>query len=139
MNFASAWVLDTNVLVSGLLSPKGPPGRLIDALLARRLQLAFDDRILQEYKEVLARPKFPFKACDVAAFWQVLPFQCHLVAMPVEGLQANDLDDTKFLEVAAASESKILVTGNLRHYPKESAGDVRIMTPTDAWAYIVKL
>ena len=113
MNFASAWVLDTNVLVSGLLSPKGPPGRLIDAVLARRLQLAFDDRILQEYKEVLARPKFPFKACDVAAFWHVLPFQCHLVAMPVEGLQANDRDDTKFLEVAAASESKILVTGNL--------------------------
>jgi predicted nucleic acid-binding protein len=59
--------------------------------------------------------------------------------MPVEGLQANDLDDTKFLEVAAASESKILVTGNLRHYAKESAGDVCIMTPTDAWAYIVKL
>ena len=32
---APVWVLDTNVLVSGLLSPFGPPGRLVDALLAK--------------------------------------------------------------------------------------------------------
>jgi len=133
MKSTSLWVLDTNVLVSGLISAKGPPGRLIDAVLARRLQIAFDDRILQEYKSVLGRPKFQFKPADVTAFWEILPFQCHLVAMPVEGLQASDPDDTKFLEVANATESKILVTGNARHYPEKSRGDVVILTPGEAF------
>jgi putative PIN family toxin of toxin-antitoxin system len=133
MKSTSLWVLDTNVLVSGLISAKGPPGRLIDAFLARRLQIAFDDRILQEYKAVLARPKFQFKPADVTAFWEILPFQCHLVAMPVECLQASDPDDTKFLEVATATESKTLVTGNKRYYPEKSRGDVVILTPAEAF------
>ena len=117
---ASDWVLDTNVLVSGMLSPNGPPGRLVDAILSRRLKIAFDDRILQEYREVLARPMFHFKPSDVAVFWEILPFQRHLVAMPVEGLRASDAVDTKFLEVAFATDSKILVSGNERHFPVES-------------------
>ena len=133
MKSTSPWVLDTNVLVSGLISAKGPQGRLIDAVLARRLQIAFDDRILQEYKDVLARPKFQFKPADVTALWEILPFQCHLVAMPVDGLQASDPGDTKFLEVAAATESKILVTGNARHYPQKSRGDIVILTPAEAF------
>jgi putative PIN family toxin of toxin-antitoxin system len=133
MKSTSLWVLDTNVLVSGLISAKGPLGRLIDAVLARRLQIAFDDRILEEYKAVLARPKFQFKPVDVTAFWEILPFQCHLVAMPVECLQASDPDDTKFLEVANATESKILVTGNARHYPEKSRGDIFILTPAEAF------
>ena len=133
MKSTSPWVLDTNVLVSGLISAKGPPGRLIDAVLARRLQIAFDDRILQEYKDVLARPKFQFKPADVTALWEILPFQCHLVAMPVAGLEASDPGDTKFLEVAAATESKILVTGNARHYPQKSRGDIVILTPAEAF------
>lgn len=133
MKSTSLWVLDTNVLVSGLISAKGPPGRLIDAVLARRLQIAFDDRILQEYKAVLVRPKFQFKPADVTAFWEILPFQCHLVAMPVEDLQAGDPDDTKFLEVATATELKTLVTGNTRHYPEKSRGDVVILTPAEAF------
>ena len=54
---APVWVFDTNVLVSGLLSPAAPPGRLLDVLLARRLRLAVDDRVELEYREVLARPR----------------------------------------------------------------------------------
>jgi len=53
--------------------------------------------------------------------------------MPVEGLQASDPDDTKFLEVATAIESKTLVTGNTRQYPERSRGDVVILTPAEAF------
>jgi len=130
---ASDWVLDTNVLVSGLLSPNGPPGRLLDAILSRRLKIAFDDRILQEYREVLARPVFHFKPADVAAFWEILPYQQHLVAMPVAGLQASDAEDTKFLEVAFTTDSKILVSGNERHFPAETCGGVRVISPREAF------
>lgn len=51
-------VVDTNVMVSALLSPYGPAARVLDALLAGRLVLVFDDRILCEYEEVLGRRRF---------------------------------------------------------------------------------
>ena len=50
-------MLDTNVLISGLLNPNGAPGRIIDLILGARLTLLFDDRILGEYEDVLARPQ----------------------------------------------------------------------------------
>ena len=45
-------VLDTNVLVSGLLNPYGPPGRIVQLAAAGELQLCLDARILAEYREV---------------------------------------------------------------------------------------
>ena len=127
-------VLDTNVVISGLLSPHGPPGRLVDALLARRLVIAYDDRILHEYREVLARAKFRFDTERVNTFLRIMAFQIPLSAFPVKGLRSSDSDDTIFLEVAAASEGKTLVTGNMKHYPPASRGTVRVLTPAEAWA-----
>ena len=75
MSDAPVWVLDTNVLVSGLLSPFGPPGRLVDALLARHLRIASDDRIEAEYREVLARPKLGIPAVRRTAVQAVSSFK----------------------------------------------------------------
>jgi len=129
-----AWVLDTNVVVSGILSPHGPPGRLVDALLARRLGVVVDDRILHEYREVLARAKFRFDAERVNSFLRIMAFQVSASAFPVRGLKSSDPDDTMFLEVAAASEGKTLMTGNLKHFPPAGRGTVRVLTPAEAWA-----
>ena len=51
-------VLDTNVLVSGFMSPGNPPGRIIDFLRAGDITLAIDDRIFSEYAAVLGREYF---------------------------------------------------------------------------------
>jgi len=50
-------VLDTNDLVSGLLNPNGSPGRIVDLVIGGFVQVLYDDRILREYLEVLARPE----------------------------------------------------------------------------------
>ena len=50
-------VLDTNVLVSGLHNPHGAPGRILDLILGARIPVLYDDRILAEYRDVLARPR----------------------------------------------------------------------------------
>lgn len=132
------WVLDTNIVISGLLSPHGPPGRLIDALLARKLVIAYDDRILHEYREVLARAKFPFDAERVNAFLRIMAFQIPVSAFPVKGLKASDPNDTMFLEVAAASKGKILVTGNTKHFAPAGRGAVRVLAPAEAWTELTQ-
>jgi len=58
-------VLDTNVLVAGLLSPSGPPAWIVEAVLAGELDLALDAAIRQEYEDVLRRPEFRFRPSSV--------------------------------------------------------------------------
>ncbi|MBM3277488.1 MAG: PIN domain-containing protein [Candidatus Handelsmanbacteria bacterium] len=43
-------VLDTNVLVSGLLSPYGPPVELVRLVAMGVLQVCYEARILAEYR-----------------------------------------------------------------------------------------
>lgn len=55
-------VLDTKVLVSGLLSSQGAPAAVLRSLLAGDAAVCFDERILSEYRGVLARDKFGLDA-----------------------------------------------------------------------------
>ena len=50
-------VLDTNVLVAGLLSPFGSCGDIVRMVSSGNLTLCIDARVLSEYHEVLERPK----------------------------------------------------------------------------------
>jgi putative PIN family toxin of toxin-antitoxin system len=108
---APVWVLDSNVLVSGLLSPSGPPGRLVDVLLSRQLGFALDDRIEIEYREVLARPRLGIERGRREAFFAILQFQEHVTALPWRHRPPADPDDTVFLEVALETKARTLVTG----------------------------
>jgi predicted nucleic acid-binding protein len=63
-----------------------------------------------------------------------LPMGIITPTSPATLLKASDPNDTVFLEVAAASGGKTLVTGNTRHYPPASRGSVRVLTPAEAWA-----
>lgn len=131
------WVLDTNVLVSGLLSPLAPPGRLVDALLDRRLSLALDDRIEIEYREVLARPKLGIHAIRREAFLAVLQFQLHVAARPWPFAMPPDLDDVVSLEVARETSERVLVTGNGRHFPPGCRGPVNVLSPRTALEQLI--
>ena len=64
-------VLDTNVLVSGLLSHAGPPGKLIDAIETGLLVPVFSEPILFEYLEVLLRPKFRFETDSITVLMEL--------------------------------------------------------------------
>jgi putative PIN family toxin of toxin-antitoxin system len=136
---APIWVLDTNVLVSGLLSPSAPPGRLVDALLGRRLRLACDDRIEIEYREVLARPRLGMQSIRQEAFLAILQFQVHVTARPWPHRKPPDQDDVAFLEVAHETSERTVVTGNLRHFPHACRGPVVVLSPRAAFERFVGL
>ncbi len=125
-------VMDTNVLVSGMINPHGPPGRLVDLLRSGALRLAVDDRILAEYVDVLHRQRLSryFVSSDIAQIVDYL--RCGsmhvLVRQHVKGLP--DQSDAPFLEVAMAAKVP-LVTGNIRHYPDEWRQECVILAPAD--------
>jgi putative PIN family toxin of toxin-antitoxin system len=127
-----SWVFDTNVIVAAHLSPFGPPGRLLAEIYGRRLRMSYDDRMAAEYRQVLSRQKFALPAESVQSFLRVLADQDPVSAMPWK-VKLPDADDLMFLEVAAATEAKTLVSGNLRHFPQASRRDVRVLTPAEAW------
>ncbi len=53
-------VVDTNVLVSGLLKPQGPPGRVVALWKQGRFTPILRPELVREYRLVLLRPKFCF-------------------------------------------------------------------------------
>ena len=59
-------VLDTNVLISGLINIEGIPAQIVNLLINGRIILLYDSRIMKEYEEVLGRKKFGFKKSVVA-------------------------------------------------------------------------
>ena len=124
-------VLDTNVLVSALLSPNGAPAAVLQLILAGRVVLCFDARILSEYREVLRRPKFDFDPQLVDELLEFLESEGELVASIPLQLSLPDPDDAMFLEVAAAGEADHVVTGNLKHLPVRGCGGVSVVSPRD--------
>jgi uncharacterized protein len=125
-------VIDTNVIVSGVLNPHGSPGRILNALLSGTITVLYDDRILSEYREVLLRPVFGFQRSDVDVLLDFIETDgIHTHAKPLT-LVLPDPDDLLFLEVATSGGADALITGNIRHFkPRRGQHDVLVMTPAD--------
>lgn len=109
-------VIDTNILISALLSPSGAPAKVFNHVLNGNVIICFDSMIIAEYEEVMARPKFKF---DTKAVEQILEFILNtgisIVPKPLS-IEFIDEDDKVFYEVAVSVKGH-LVTGNIKHYP----------------------
>jgi predicted nucleic acid-binding protein len=133
----NSWVFNTNVIVAAHLSPFGVPARLLSEVYARRLRMAYDFRILAEYQEVLGRKKFDPPPQAIKGFLQIVEDQERIAPLPLKTILPNP-DDLMFLEVAAATSHRVLVTGNIKHYPQKSRGSVLVLTPAEALSLHLK-
>ena len=124
-------VLDTNVLVSGLLNSKGNPAAILTLALTGAVQVCHNKRILAEYAEVLARPRFKFDPIRVREV---------LIKLEVDGLSfvpsntilnLPDPDDEPFLDVALIASADYLVTGNMADYPPDKCHGLRVRSPAE--------
>lgn len=107
-------MIDTNVVVSGLLVPHGPSARVLDAVLDGRVRLVYDARILAEYRDVLHRPRLRLAPGKIQAFLAGLQSQTMITPRAIS-TSAPDADDVVFVEAALATTDKTVVTGNLAH------------------------
>ncbi len=124
-------VLDTNVLVAGLLSPFGTCGEIVRMVSSGELTLSFDARILSEYSEVLLRPKFRLKEDKVAALLDQIQHRGQTVAPSPLLHSLPDPDDAPFLEAAIAGKAVCVVTGNQVHFPSDFCQGVKVLSPAE--------
>jgi uncharacterized protein len=125
-------VLDTNVLVSGFVNANGNPAQIVSLVLSGAVTICYDDAIMAEYADVLARPRFKFDPGHVA---NILA-QFRIDGIPIDAssitnLNLPDPDDEPFLGVSRASSSDFLVTGNLAHFPEDKRHGVAVLAPAD--------
>jgi uncharacterized protein len=112
-------VLDTNILVSSLLA-SGPPAVIVDLVADGNIIPFYSNPILQEYLEVLSRKKFGFNSAQVTRLINDIV----RIGFAVEGKHINknkkvNEDDCMFYDAAVEAKA-YLVTGNIKHFPKES-------------------
>ncbi|MEW6110194.1 MAG: putative toxin-antitoxin system toxin component, PIN family [Nitrospirota bacterium] len=121
-------VVDTNILISALITPFGNAARILNMILGGEIHLLYDDRILSEYRDVLLRPKFSFEEKDVDALLTLIEAEgLKVISTPVDYPYA-DKDDIPFIEVAVAGNAEALITGNKRHFKGKS---LNIMNPDE--------
>ena len=131
-------VIDTNVLVAGLLSPFEACGKIVRMVSASELTLSFDARILSEYNQVLRRQRFGFEEEKVAAFLDYIVYRGRAVASSLLSRSLPDPDDEPFLEVALASQAAYLVTGNQKHFPAERCQGAKVISPNEFLIFLKK-
>lgn len=128
-------VLDTNVLVSGLLKVRSDAGVIVRMIAAGSLIVIYDFRILAEYQDVLGRPKFGFGQTDVEALLTQIKAEGILVNAKPLSTPLPDRDDEPFLEAALAAEGAVLVTGNKRHFPLSPVCSLSVFSPGEFISY----
>lgn len=123
-------VIDTNVLISGMLNPSGPPGRIVDLLRSGTLRVVVDDRILSEYTDVLRRRYFLryFRESEREDVIEYLSRNSHYTLSRIVAHDIPDQGDVPFLEIAL-SEGVPLITGNLKHYPAHARMGCNVLSP----------
>lgn len=122
-------VLDTNVLVSAAIHLDGPPGLLVQAILRQELACFTCPGVVEEYWDILTRPKFARLGFPPPWFEPLLEEARHLGAdPPVWPLEGPDPDDLVFLALAHHTGA-VLVTGNLADYPEAILQGAPVMSP----------
>jgi putative PIN family toxin of toxin-antitoxin system len=110
-------VLDTNIVVSALLNPRGLESLVLELILTGQLGLCLSGAIVAEYRDVLSRAKLRLDAVGVKRLLRQSE-DLAIIVLPSQVLGISpDESDNRFLECAEAAQADYLVTGNKRHFP----------------------
>ena len=131
-------VIDTNVLVSALLSSKDDSAtvQVLGKVLNGEIVPVYSNVITKEYREVLARKKFGFSGGMINYLLSAIEKYGILVDPSASGIVLPDMKDVPFYEVVLEKrkDGAYLVTGNIKHFPKEPF----IVTPRELLEIINK-
>lgn len=124
-------ILDTNVLLSGLLSSHGPSAKLLDAWERKLFTLVACDELLDELRDVAGRPFFKTRLRPSAAELLIAglrDFSFFCEELP-SGPIAPDPKDSYLLALAEASQAEFLVTGDKKLQSLKNYKSLQIVSP----------
>ncbi len=113
-------VIDTNVIVSSMLSGTSIPGIIVSRALNGPIVPLLNDEILNEYKDVLLRNKFDLDEEAVIDLIEELKKRAIYLDRTETTEAFNDPDDIVFYEIvmtAHKDSEAYLITGNKKHFP----------------------
>ncbi len=129
-------VVDTNVIVSALISSRGNEALVLAAINQGLLTPLFSLEILAEYREVLLRPKFSFPSLEVEALMDLLGRCGKIVATSGIRHVSSDPEDDKFIACALTGRAQFLVTGNKKHFPSNRMSGVKVVNAGELLEFI---
>ena len=127
-------VIDTNVLVSALLTSKSDTAtvQVLEAIMNGQIIPLYNEEIISEYEIVLNRPTFNFSEEKVNLYINAIIQKGLLTSRIPSDIDFPDADDAVFYEVALSKEDAYVVTGNLKHFPKTPI----VVTPAEMIAIL---
>ena len=112
-------VLHTNVMVSALINPEGIPATILSLLLNGKLTVQYDNRILEEYTEVLSQSRSSFKKNLIRQLLDYIQNEGEFITAEPARAHSVNPGDRAFYEVAKTGNAQYLITGNKKHFPDE--------------------
>jgi len=117
-------VLDTNIILSAVISYKGYPAKIFDAVVEKEIKMYINEEVISEYKDVLSRDYFKISREKVGRTINIIRKLGVVIISETSSFLMNDESDRIFYDTAQSAEAW-LVTGNIKHYPKKDF----ILTP----------
>lgn len=108
-------VLDTNVIVSGFISPSGPPAKLLAAWLDGDFWLVTSDFQLDELGRVLMYDRLRERVSSGQAedFLRNIPARSDVIGDKLPDIDlSSDPDDNRILATAVAGNADLIVSGD---------------------------
>ena len=130
-------VLDTNVIVSSVISKKGAPFLLIHAWQESQFVLIVSESIIREVQRVLSAPKlkdtFYLTDARITRFVETLRKHAILVSgkSRAQGAIPNDPSDEMFLAAALNAKADFIVSGDKHLLDLKTFQSIPIVTPRD--------
>lgn len=131
-------ILDTNVLVSAFLKPQSKPAKILRLVIQGEIRIIINEAILAEYYEVLSRPAFKLNDKYVQEILKLIRSKGIKADALAKSFRLPDSSDEPFLEAAIACQADALVTGNLKHFPKEQCHGQNILLPAEFLTQILQ-
>jgi putative PIN family toxin of toxin-antitoxin system len=129
-------VVDTNVLVSAMISSAWNEALLVMAINQGLLTPCFSDEILKEYSGVLVRTRFEFPPDEVDALLNLFRRRGDLLdPAPIPPISPDPADD-KFVACAVAANADFLVAGNKRHFRQVESLRAKVVNAAELLEFI---
>ena len=128
-------VIDTNLLLSAILTHRGNPARILNLFRKDLIEIAISDDILKEMDRVLHYPKLKkrhgWSPQEISLFLKELRQFCIVVQPPTREslIIEKDPTDDKYLDCAVASEANYIITGDQDLLGIGQYQGIKIVTP----------